>query len=572
MAEEEKRPCYRSVQQSLSDMPTAILPQLSRRHKARDFYCNQSSDVERHRKKRKRSSTETSFQVRDCPHGIGMFATRMIGCGEVIIANEEPIVSTRHKHATKDLFCENCAAPLRNLRCHVLGSISGSEDIVGGTNQSNLHYDHLPFLGKDDGVTFVRQGIQCHYNDEYRGIELWCSERCAHYGNEIHQFLHQRSSQHSKDLSCFFVEVESNGPIFKLAMEGITRSLIICLENLQLSTTSSSSSQGVDIEALLWWRDYGSHPLWWEVGNENHATKRRSETSRFCALLRSLLEVSIDNSNTFRGSSTNEVRTKIKKVKEYLDICSLGYVGELLGMLECNVMEFEYPSPLQQYLEHLEMKEEEEDLGDSAILKGGKACPSLPKTLSDWTEHFENKLHDNVHVGPIVGSALYPLLTLANHSCDPNASIDFLGESNRGSMVALRDIAEGEEICITYVPNGDFDAGGSSSRFDAFSPTRTWAYLSGLEVDDSDCDIDNRQIQEDRERNGLEAQPDSDDETASQSQDEEQGDSDEQSQSLQDDEGVSWRTRSEALIEYGFKCECRRCLHEQTRPNEPYIR
>jgi hypothetical protein len=49
-----------------------------------------------------------------------------------------------------------------------------------------------------------------------------------------------------------------------------------------------------------------------------------------------------------------------------------------------------------------------------------------------------------------VGVGIYPTAALINHSCDPNADLNFYGDSV--IVRAIRNIAEGEEVCISYGP------------------------------------------------------------------------------------------------------------------------
>lgn len=49
------------------------------------------------------------------------------------------------------------------------------------------------------------------------------------------------------------------------------------------------------------------------------------------------------------------------------------------------------------------------------------------------------------------GVGLYTLQSSINHSCTPNAEPTFLHNNHRLSLVALKDIQEGEEICISYL-------------------------------------------------------------------------------------------------------------------------
>jgi hypothetical protein len=48
------------------------------------------------------------------------------------------------------------------------------------------------------------------------------------------------------------------------------------------------------------------------------------------------------------------------------------------------------------------------------------------------------------------GAGMFTLHSCFNHSCDPNVAVSFGVDSEIG-VVALRDIAAGEELCITYI-------------------------------------------------------------------------------------------------------------------------
>lgn len=52
---------------------------------------------------------------------------------------------------------------------------------------------------------------------------------------------------------------------------------------------------------------------------------------------------------------------------------------------------------------------------------------------------------------PHEGTAVYPVVSLMNHSCTPNCHVVYLS-SNTAVIVACCDIAAGEELCIQYVP------------------------------------------------------------------------------------------------------------------------
>lgn len=80
---------------------------------------------------------------------------------------------------------------------------------------------------------------------------------------------------------------------------------------------------------------------------------------------------------------------------------------------------------------------------------------SYPSSHYNWTldcsaaQHctlrFSSRLFPSFH-----GSALYSTIAQANHSCAPNASVDH-GQDAEGLLVALKSIAEGEQIMLSYI-------------------------------------------------------------------------------------------------------------------------
>lgn len=52
------------------------------------------------------------------------------------------------------------------------------------------------------------------------------------------------------------------------------------------------------------------------------------------------------------------------------------------------------------------------------------------------------------------GSALYPTIRFANHSCSPNAYVENYYD-NTGVLIATHPLAAGEEVLISYVDELD---------------------------------------------------------------------------------------------------------------------
>ncbi|XP_021926458.1 SET and MYND domain-containing protein 5 isoform X2 [Zootermopsis nevadensis] len=80
----------------------------------------------------------------------------------------------------------------------------------------------------------------------------------------------------------------------------------------------------------------------------------------------------------------------------------------------------------------------------------------LPTDDKQQLDSFIDKVYEdlNEEVGSFLnseGSALYALQSVCNHSCDPNAMPSFPHSNFQLAMCAVRDIAPGDEILISYL-------------------------------------------------------------------------------------------------------------------------
>jgi hypothetical protein len=444
-------------------------------------------------RKRKRGDDTTNllFEVRptEDKNGVGIFSVANIACGDLIISHEEPIVACSARPNLS--VCSSCATPVGTLRKdHLKADIVPLPQIFDGTDR--------------DGLIFTTSHTKCRECND----AVWCSSECSKKCQEEHRIFCKSSAT----LKEFYELEEENAIILRLA----TMAIAIALSHL----TSLSKDKRFPIEQFLWWREYGSHPLWWEVGSSRDGKKDKAV--RFCVVLQKAL---LDSAQLQRMDVEETV------IRE---ICSLDNVGSILGMLQCNVMQYEYPSPAGQFLEQV-MEEEQFPADDKQ---------------------------------PICGSGLYPLLSLANHDCNPNASIEFLQESNRGSMVATRNISVGEEICITYVCNGGVGSGDDAEYFRHFNPTRTWKWLNNKcnDDDDDDDDADDDDAEYETEENCDDPHDDSgsvDVSCASSNNDDCKTEQDEDADDQSLLEGSTVEERAKSLSEYGFHCKCSTCIAQR---------
>eukprot|EP00979_Chaetoceros_neogracilis_P013460 scaffold3835_cov295-Chaetoceros_neogracile.AAC.29 len=505
-----------------------------------------------------------------------------------------------------------------DLPCGISAKEEGPVFTTDVTNQS-------------ESCTTRKHAAQSHHGGK---MIAWCSTKCrdqpyngggqqlaflcrfdrntASGGDEEHNIQLAKDNKHHQALDDFYKGLAGlvSPMAFQLAAKAITLVLSTMMEHVKLQLVqrkpihrrNKNNNIDIDIDIMdpqsyYWWLDYGSHPLWWEVGS--NAKERKEQTKEFCQLLKSLLLGSVeqqqitsihaDNSNDDMNEKRSDVSNSNAKVKDLLvktveSICSMEHVGAILGVFQCNAMGFQYMSPVQQYMERVEqllssMPDDDDD--DDA------ATQTFYDGL-DW-------LADNVHapngdgigeIAPVAGSGLYPLLTLANHDCDPNASIEFLQESNRGSMVALRDIVAGEEICLSYVPIDESNNDGSSDDDDDletitknFQPTRTAKWLS-QQIGEPQIEIDEEGEEGDIDVHSVERSYDDTDNEDQYSVENISGVGDDKNETkyAEDEEDFPLtesnvlKERSKAIMEYGFECHCKRCQHELAKPDTPYSR
>lgn len=478
------------------------------------------------------------FEVKATLHkGLGTFATQDIKCGDILV-QEYPIVSclgierqtrTNDEDTDRGRLCATCFTPIGTLRKHLVG-----DDRIS-----------IPLLDHDDGPQFTANSISftCANGCGAR----WCSEKCK-ADNDIEHGLCSKSSNMpcmnaEQELLEKFIIGNEHSTELRLAAKCVLKlAAIITSEHFDVDKLGSNSK-------ALWWKEY-AHPLWWN----NSSLKKSDKEDRkdICKTLSNLLHKIL-----LKKYSSNDARIRLD------DICTVQNIAEILGMLQCNVMEFEFPSPAGQYISHLDQILEDlhtlSACNDDDNSVSSTANGEL-RAMEEWIKAYEEGHRGR---GPMVGSGLFPILTLANHDCDPNASIEFLEESNLGSLVALREIGFGEEITITYIPNGDFDCGDEcGDRFKHFTPTRTWKCLNDLcdedfSSDDEECngDIVNiKKVDECENESNEETEVESGSDTIL--------------------EGSDVKDRAMALLEYGFHCQCKRCAHENSHDSSeiPYVR
>lgn len=78
-------------------------------------------------------------------------------------------------------------------------------------------------------------------------------------------------------------------------------------------------------------------------------------------------------------------------------------------------------------------------------MHGSDQCADVPCST------ITPKDFGKVRFPTLEGTGLYTLVATMNHACDPNCVATFSKGTNTVEVIALRDIAQEEELCISYI-------------------------------------------------------------------------------------------------------------------------
>ncbi len=342
----------------------------------------------------------------------------------------------------------------------------------------------------------------------------------------------QRTAQHHQPHNRAFRAhaAATNNPDFLLAAQVVAETL--CERIMR----TGGQPPGSGCRGWWWWREY-THPVRWDMVPPGQQQQARDACERSRTLLASALTAFMHARLSGAALATG--------LEELAQLLRREHYGEIVGFLSCNVSGVNVPSPVQQYLARLvKLRDRSKNKGthrakkrrkrgtkqtnnnnnnnNSSVRRDAAAVdvesierlvPRLGAAVAEACDLDLPAAPDNLDslaaAWPGVrGAAVYPVLSFANHDCDPNCEIVFRGPDNTASLVSLCPVAAGEELTISYIDN-------------------CW----------SDSDED-----------------DSDDGS---------GDTEPNSRSAARPPW-HWRSRREALLaRYGFACECERCHDER---------
>jgi SET and MYND domain-containing protein 5 len=340
--------------------------------------------------------------------GRGLFALRSFKEGEAILI-EKPVAALQHpENATSIRVCAHCLAPLGNIRSQLMqrldsvirdpNIIKAVDAVIGTENDSYFKNFTCP--------------RQCGLN--------FCSQECVDAAESGHSPLCVRGKGDAEALVNFKEHALMHNDQFLMAGRMLASGMIGSLK----STFHHSNWMNAKL------RDPSEDP------EEFDGYMRETMQESFAYLVEGLRQ---DNNPDL----------------------TLEHFSELLSMFEFNNISIEYPCPVKTFIdERMEMNPKiarNVDIIEKAL---AQVAEEERKLFRDVECARDDEIEDDEDVPESDSSDLWPglhgvgmfaLASMINHSCEPNVDFEFLSNNSTLSVIARRDIQEGEEILHSYV-------------------------------------------------------------------------------------------------------------------------
>ena len=378
---------------------------------------------------------EGTVEVRDAGggKGKGAFAVRAVRAGEPLF-RERPLVAMQHLRNRRQLnVCQHCFAFVGPLEAQVERLLRHRHGEVGEGVAARLAAG-LPLAEgfRRPGPVGCRGGCDAAY----------CSAGCADRAWEEHHCLlcpgaakgkRKRGGEEypgDSPLAEFYEHADLTNDIFVLAATALAK-VLARAQKLQGGTPG----QADPAEALSYvqsltraWAPFatGHKAVWWDCVQAPNGEARED----FVALLQRMA-----------GDSLHLLKAAIYDVR-FAPLFDLGVYSSLVGMFEMNNLALVGSSPVEAYFHHVdELEEGAEKDRVQAVTR-----PLLDLLDADYYQARS-------------GTAFYSLQSCLNHSCVPNAEAlegaapapGGAGQAPVALVSALRDVAPGEELTISYI-------------------------------------------------------------------------------------------------------------------------
>ncbi|RLN93127.1 hypothetical protein BBJ28_00018041 [Nothophytophthora sp. Chile5] len=402
--------------------------------------------------------------------GKAMYAGKALKAGEPIWT-EAPFVAMQHEDNKEFVdCCDNCFVPLidskecwaRVTSGEVEGEAAPADEAAAMATEQDFEAA-IAFLQKEGGKSpeesyfsvfkLAENQVKCAC-----GV-VYCSENCKQLAYaQHHAVLCAHSEERENAMGQFLNHTLVTNEIFQLAAKVVSKILLRFVATQDMA----QARQPVDIFCKLpWWEVITSEDDLEEEGEtlEEYQDKFRSLITqtfeRFMAGLSENLK-QLEAEGELNGLSADAVLSSCD------EILSVDFFSRVVGMFEMNNISMEIDHPFHALGEALSEASPEEKKDMPPVLARVKAA--LEKFSAEHKHHMcDDESHEHEHdhddeecyaldedfVG-VEGTALFSGICTMNHSCDPNCTVLYT-KDGAAHVFAVQDIAEGDELCISYI-------------------------------------------------------------------------------------------------------------------------
>ena len=366
-----------------------------------------------------------SFEVRESGpgRGRGLFALRDIKCGELVIEEDAQYAQNDQENV---LVCDRCLAFVGPLTMQLDGLAAATGVALDKASMLDPLSDFLPAR--------LAPAVACGADG---CTTIFCSTECrdAAHG-EYHGALCPPllANDAARDaLASLQAHPNRQGLVIGVVLRIVGR--LVC------------GTRGADrqpLEAVL------------------EAAVGRYQQPSFTKLIFAAMGVpdTPEERSEFQNADLVPVVDALRKVvadsPHVADAVTLDWLDGMLGMCSTNGRDVQIFSPGQAMLDYLALP------ATVARLQGNADAEQARKRLGIWATVVARKL-DLKELPGVHGVAIFPDYSMLNHDCDCNVGPDrvhpetgrrdiAMGDrSARGTVYALRDIAQGEELLTSYI-------------------------------------------------------------------------------------------------------------------------
>ena len=360
--------------------------------------------------------------IEDTPRGRAGQARTAADAGTILFA-EGPLVSLQVN--PEDVrACTHCLRPMGRITLQL---------------QHAAQLQTPPDIFESDEDDFLSEEVPCRA----KGCEArFCSAACEELAHRIggtHSVLCCRGSASRKAarhrFDAYIREQEKGFYFFALA-ERIVANILARYDQIRCDACRERRFHRPDARpcsaclgvARAPWRPF-CQPCWYEIvlplASVDVPTTRVDEVITFRASLRDVAALALELLRAALGDHPALRATPPEgSGSSWLDLACW---GRLVGLARQNALEVVIENPAHPVVSVLR----------ASRGAGGEACGALLRALPTPLPNVE-------------GAAIYAHLSCLNHSCSPNAEVQY-DETHGARLIALCSIARGDEVTISYI-------------------------------------------------------------------------------------------------------------------------